>query len=513
MRHSTTSPEKLGWVVYNYLILRKFGQNIGGKVENEKLVVTSPCDGEKIAELEADNGKTLAYKIKQAISAQKEWAGESRGNREKFLLTLSSAITEKRQELIDIIVYDAGKTAKEAAAEIDGAASILKKTIDDSKLADLNGMIRIKERPPVGIAGLITSFNFPLAVAYWTIAPALLAGNAVIWKPSEKTPMIAAAVKEIFDKVMKEYSDLLNIIIGGRDIGQRLVAHEQIDMISATGSVAMGQGIKNTLAQKENNNIPPILELGGNNGVIISNKMSDEHLSWSINAITLSFLATSGQRCTNTRRLIVHKDICEKTISLLKQKITDFLSTNEIISPVTGESNKYGYSCLIDEESFLNFEKSKKQAILEGGEIFAGGRLLKEKYPSAYYVEPSLAIMSKQSAIMHKETFAPLIFIVSYDDFSEAVELLNEPENAGLVNGFYTQSQQEAEIFAHSNKAGHTLINSPKGTGTPAFGMGFGGNRLSGEGEILNSSDPLHPFTKRTSFNRIAINSEIKMDK
>ncbi|MEQ1705602.1 MAG: aldehyde dehydrogenase family protein [Rickettsiales bacterium] len=482
----------------------------GNSVSN--LVVISPCDGSVIAELATDNGQTLAYKIERARQAQKKWADNPRATREKLLTAFSDAINANKKSLIDLIIYDAGKTEKEASAEVVGAADILKKTIENSALPEFGGMTRCKERPPVGVVGLITSFNFPLAVAHWTIAPALLAGNAVIWKPSEKTPMVAATIKENFDSIAGEYSDLLQIIIGDRDIGARLVAHEQIDMISATGSVAMGQGIKAALAQKENNKIPPILELGGNNGVIISEKITDEHLTFAVSSIMGSFLATSGQRCTNTRRLIVQEKIYDKIVSALKQNIEKFLASGAIVNPLSGASNDYGYAVLIDEDSFQRFESAKKQALLEGGKILFGDRLRISDASNVFFVEPALALMPKQSQIMHKETFAPLLFVTPYKKFSEAIDLVNAPENAGLVNGIYTQSKIEAEIFARENQAGHCVINSPKGTGTPAFGMGFGGNKHSGEGEILNNADPLQAFTRPSKFNRIAINSAVNMD-
>lgn len=446
------------------------------------------------------------------MSAQESWKNKPRAEREKLLTALSDEITSERQKLIEVIVYDAGKTPKEAAAEVDGAADIIKKTIVNATLPDFGGMTRCKERPPVGVVGLITSFNFPLAVAFWTIAPALLAANAVLWKPSEKTPMVAIAIKEIFDEIAGEFSNLLQILIGARDIGARLVGHEQVDMISATGSVAMGQGIKASLAQKQNNSVPPILELGGNNGVIISNKVTNEHLEFSVNSIMNSFLATSGQRCTNTRRLIVHNKIYEQVVSQLERNIKNFLSSDTIKNPVSGASNDYGYAVLIDEDSYQRFESAKKQALLEGGKILFGARLNLDKSKNVFFVEPALALMPKQSQIMYRETFAPILFITKYDDFNEAIKLVNAPENAGLVGGIYTQNKEEAEIFARENGAGHTLINSPKGTGTPAFGMGFGGNKESGDGEILNNADPLQAFTRAGSYNRIASNSAVAMD-
>lgn len=476
------------------------------------LKVTSPCDGTVIAELAVDDAKTVAYKAEQAVAVQGLWQEKSRSEREKLLIAYSDAITANRQKLIELVVYDAGKTQKEAAVEVDGAADILRKTVEQASLPDLLGMKRVKERPAVGVVGLITSFNFPLAVAHWTIAPALLAGNSVIWKPSEKTPMVALAVKEIFDEVAKENANLLQLVIGEREIGARLVASENVDMISATGSVAMGQAIKKTLSLKKNNQVPPILELGGNNGVIISEKISAEHLQWSVSAIMNSFLATSGQRCTNTRRLIVERTIYDEVTLLFKQKIEDFIASGVIVNPLSGISNDYGYACLIDGDSFERFEIAKSVAQAENGEVKFGGRLLIHESPNVYFVEPALALMPTQSEIMHTETFAPLLFITPYDNFAEAMELLNAPENAGLVGGIYTQNQFEADIFARKCEAAHCLINSPKGTGTPAFGMGFGGNKHSGEGEILNNADPLQAFTRRGEFSRIAVNIAVIMD-
>jgi aldehyde dehydrogenase (NAD+) len=171
------------------------------------------------------------------------------------------------------------------------------------------------------------------------------------------------------------------------------------------------------------------------------------------------------------------------------------------------------YGPLIDGDAFRRFSEAGERVAQEGGKMLFGGRLLEKEYPQAYYIEPALALLPKQTAVMYEEIFAPLLFIVPYDGMiEEALALLNAPENAGLVNGIYTLSQREADRFAATNQAGHGVINSPKGTGTPAFGMGFGGNKASGEGEILNAADPLQAFTRTGNFRRMARNSEIAMD-
>jgi aldehyde dehydrogenase (NAD+) len=229
--------------------------------------------------------------------------------------------------------------------------------------------------------------------------------------------------------------------------------------------------------------------------------MSPSHLEWSLSAVLNSFLGTTGQRCTNTRRLIVHASMMDKTVAILSEKIASFVPED------------FGYNVLIDGDAFARFEKAKQQALAEGGHIIMGARTKADIAPHGYSVEPALALMPKHSAIMEEETFAPLLFITAYHgDIAQALALVNQPANAGLVNGIYTQSQHEADYFAAHNLAGHSLVNSPKGTGTPAYDMGFGGNKESGQGEILNAADPLAAFTRPDHFRRIAYNKDIVMD-
>ena len=466
------------------------------------LTVTSPMDGSVLTALKQDNSQSLENKILSVKAAQALWAKQNRAQRVARVEKLAACLREYKRQLAELIHLEGGKTDKEAAAEADSSADILLKTIKNTTLAELSGMARCKERPAVGVVGLITSFNFPLVVANWTIAPALLAANGVLWKPSEKTPLTALAYKGIFDKAMEEYKDLLQVLVGGRDIGTALVAHEDVDMISATGSVGMGKGIKAALAKKKNNSIKPILELGGNNGVIISNRLSPDHLEWALSALLNSFLGTTGQRCTNTRRLIVHSSLYEQVISGLTHKIAGF------------NWEDYGYNALIDEDAYQRFDQAKQKVISESGNIIMGRRIKTDQFPQGFYVEPALALLPTHSAIMEEEIFAPLLFITPYEgDISMAIKLVNKPANAGLVNGIYTQSQQEAERFASENQAGHSLINSPKGTGTPAFDMGFGGNKDSGEGEILNAADPLRAFTRGDEVSRVAWNKDVVMDR
>ena len=491
-------------------IMTSLGANAALNVP-EGLAVHSPDNGAVIATLAVDTVATVAKKINAARGAQASWATRSRKEKETLLLAFSAALKAVRDEVAAVLHLESGKTLKEAAGEVESAAEQMPKTIRDATLPELNGMLRMKERPPVGVVGLITSFNFPIAVAHWTMAPAFLAGNAVVWKPSEKTPLTALAVKAIFDRVPGTPKDLLQVLIGGRAAGEALVADEAVDMISATGSVGMGLGIKKTLAKKKNNGIPPILELGGNNGVIISNQLSKAHLEWSLKAIMHSFLGTTGQRCTNTRRVFIHRDVYDEAVAIARQLIEAFMNS-VITSEGIDIGNAYGFAALIDADGFTRFERAKQQVAADGGTILFGKRRYADRSPGAFYVEPVLALLPTQTAIMHEETFAPLLYLVPYTgDVATAVAMVNAPENAGLVAGIYTQNQREADQFAATVDAGHALINAPKGTGTPAFGMGFGGNKHSGCGEILNSADPLAPFVRQDRFTRVAQNKDVAM--
>ena len=437
----------------------------------------------------------LRFHVLAAQEAQHQLADLGRKARVALLESYAAGLQAARTTLAETLAQDAKKTLKDAQAEVDASIDIIHKTIKDATLADIGDMAREKIRPPVGIVGLITSFNFPMVVAHWNIAPAILAGNAVLWKPSEKTPLAAFECKKIFDATAGKHKDVLQVLRGNRALGASMVAHEEVDMISATGGVAMGEAIRKTLATKENNSVPPILELGGNNAVVIGEKVDDTHISFAVNAILTSFLGTTGQRCTNTRRLIIYVKWFERVVAQLERLVGEFISSGAMNDP----ENIYGYRQLIDDDAVKRLEQTKAQAIKQGAKILFGG-------PN----EPVLAIMPGQAAIMHTETFAPLLYLVPYSGLIDsAMKLVNEPENAGLVNGIYTLSQEEADRFVALNEAGHSLINSPKGTGTPANGMGFGGNKASGSGEILWSGDPLAAFTKPAPAKRVAVNKAI----
>lgn len=478
------------------------------------LAVDSPCTGATLAHVAVADAASVAAKVQAAKTATAEWRTQPRAVREAFVEALSQAVRAQKEALGALITHEGGKTLKEGMGEAEGSADVLAKTIKDSALPELGGMVRVKEREPAGVVALITSFNFPLAVANWTIAPALLAGNAVIWKPSEKTPLTALAYEKIFMEAAAKFpavpAGLFSTVIGGADVGSALVADEAVDMVSATGSVMMGRAIRSTLAKKKNRSVPPILELGGNNAIVISGRNSPEQITRALDALLQSVLGTAGQRCTNTRRLIVYETVYSQVMEGLKKCFQEFIASGVIGNPLTSEPNAYGYGPLIDADAYERFEWAKQQVVIEGGHIHFGARIQAD----GVYVEPALAEMKSQTEVMHHEVFAPLLFVAPCKpDIKVALAAVNAPENAGLVNGIYTQDAGEAEYFALHNRAGHSVINSPRGTGTPANGMGFGGQRASGEGEILNAADPLAAFCKpHGAVRRIARDASVPLD-
>lgn len=490
-----------------------------GAGSGRQVVTHSPINGELLATLASDDGASLAQKILALKTAQRKWQALPRAIREAFLKHYAAAIREHTDALKTLVVIDAGKMFFEAAGEVAGSAAVLENTIAQTAKLEEGGEL---SRPALGVVGLITSYNFPLAVAHWTIAPALLAGNAVLWKPSEKTPLVALAIEAIFASAATSFADaeippqLLQVLLAGRDVGQLMVASDDVAMISATGSVGMGKAIHATLETRHTKPAPPVLELGGNNPVIISGELTDAERETALKSVLFSAVASSGQRCTDTRRLIVHDSQYDVTLAWLKKQEQAIIDKGIIGNPFDLAEAKESYGPLIDEHAYQSYVQALERSFAAGGVMHVGEatyqdmpdesayRLYADRWPNAYYPKPVLVEMKQQvpGGLLHDETFAPILFLLRYSDFTQALELANAPTNAGLVQGIYTHSRAEASAFAGACAAGHGVINSPTGTGTPAGGLGFGGCRDSGEGEILGL-DPLAPFSRGASLAKL----------
>tara|TARA_B100000497_G_scaffold127992_1_gene172365 strand:- start:5402 stop:6502 length:1101 start_codon:yes stop_codon:yes gene_type:complete len=339
---------------------------------------------------------------------------------------------------------------------------------------------------PLGIVGIISAFNFPVAVWAWNSAIAWICGNVCIWKPSEKTPFTALACQRIFVDVLKANDlpeGISSIIIGGRDIGKAMAESKDIPLISATGSTRMGKSVAQAVAGRLGKSI---LELGGNNAIIISDNADLNH---AVPAIVFGAVGTAGQRCTSTRRLIIHKDqydtLVEKLVNAYGQlKIGDPLDQNNHVGPV------------IDHDAVENYKKTIKTAKEQGGKILCGDEVLTgDGYESGCYLKPTIIAATPDMQIVKHETFAPILYVMPYDELNEAVDIQNGVPQ-GLSSAIFTLNVREAESFLSQTGSDCGIANVNIGTSGAEIGGAFGGEKETGGGRE-SGSDAWKAYMRR----------------
>ena len=353
---------------------------------------------------------------------------------------------------------------------------------------------------PLGVVGVITAFNFPVAVWSWNTALALVCGNAVIWKPSEKSPLTALATQAIFQKALARFGEapegLAQLLIGQREVGETLVDSPIVALVSATGSTRMGREVAPRVATRFGRSL---LELGGNNAIIVSESAD---LPMAVRGIVFGAIGTAGQRCTSTRRLIVHKSRIDELVSDLKKayqsvKIGNPLEHATLLGP------------LIDQNAFDAMQEALHQAQQQGGNLLTGGlRALQERYPEAYYVEPALVTMPNQTAIVKHETFAPILYVMSYDAFDEAISMHNDVPQ-GLSSAIFTTNLLEAETFLSAAGSDCGIANVNIGTSGAEIGGAFGGEKETGGGRE-SGSDAWKAYMRRAT-NTINYSKELPL--
>ncbi len=450
-------------------------KNYSGK----DLPAESPIDGERLACLKTDSAQSLERKIKQSVIAFKEWRDVPAPKRGELVRLLGEELRKYKEPLARLVSLECGKILEEGRGEVQEMIDICDFAIGLSRT--IGGLTIPSERPnhsmqenwlPLGPVGIISAFNFPVAVWSWNAALALICGDSVIWKPSEKTPLCAVAIQEVFLRAAKKYGNapenLSQIVIADRVIGEILVNDKRLPLISATGSTSMGRKVGEIVANRFGKSL---LELGGNNAIIVT-KSAD--LNIALPSILFGAAGTAGQRCTTTRRLIVHKSI-EKELNaklknaykLIQKKIGNPLENGVLVGP------------LIDEASYNNMQKALKEAKKSGAEILGGNRVMKDKFPKAYYVEPALALLKKPAEIVNHETFAPILYVMTYDKLEDAIEMNNSVPQ-GLSSAIFTTDIREAEIFKKYSDCGISNVNI--GTSGAEIGGAFGGEKETGGG-------------------------------
>jgi aldehyde dehydrogenase (NAD+) len=475
-------------------LLAKLGVNesafSGGDLE-----VRSPVTGEKIAALKSMSASQASDAIEAAHEAFKAWRMVPAPRRGELVRLLGEELRAHKADLGRLVSIEVGKIPSEGLGEVQEMIDICDFAVGLSR--QLYGLTIATERPghrmmetwhPLGVVGVISAFNFPVAVWSWNAALAFVCGDSVVWKPSEKTPLTALACEAIFARAMERFGDdapkdLLKVLIGDRAVGEVLVDHPKVPLVSATGSTRMGREVAPRLAKRF---ARAVLELGGNNAGIVC---PSADLDMAVRAIAFGAMGTAGQRCTTLRRLIVHESVYDQLVPRLKKAYESVSVGN----PLEGKAL---VGPLIDRAAFENMQKALKEAEAQGGKVTGGARV-ETAYADAYYVRPALVEMPRQVSPVTEETFAPILYVMKYKDFDEALEMHNAV-GAGLSSSIFTRDITESERFLSAEGSDCGIANVNIGTSGAEIGGAFGGEKETGGGRE-SGSDAWKAYMRRAT--------------
>lgn len=462
------------------------------KYQGGEHTVYSPIDGSRIASLNLEPPQAVSDKIGAAHQAHLSWRDTPAPRRGELVRLFGQVLRQHKDDLGALVSIEAGKITQEGLGEVQEMIDICDFAVGLSR--QLYGLTIASERPghhmreswhPLGVVGIISAFNFPVAVWAWNTSLALVCGNSVIWKPSEKTPLTALACQALFEKALEQFGEapanLSQLIIGDRDAGEALVDDPRVPLISATGSTRMGREVGPRVAARFGRSI---LELGGNNAMIVT---PSADLELAVRAILFSAAGTAGQRCTTLRRLIVHRSVKDEVVARVKAAYGQVRIGDPREGSLVGP--------LIDKQAFSAMQDALTRARDEGGAVFGGERRLQDVYPNAYYVAPALVEMPGQSEVVRHETFAPILYVLCYDDFNEALRLNNEVPQ-GLSSCIFTTDVREAERFQSASGSDCGIANVNIGTSGAEIGGAFGGEKETGGGRE-SGSDAWKAYMRR----------------
>lgn len=475
-------------------------QNLGSSTgqqwfsEGKEFESFSPVDGKLIANIKSSNRKDYEAVIKQAGDAFLQWRLLPAPKRGDIVRQLGDKLRELKPILGKLVSYEMGKSYQEGMGEVQEMIDICDFALGLSR--QLYGNTIHSERPghrmydqyqPLGVVGIITAFNFPVAVWAWNTALALVCGNTVVWKPSEKTPLCAVACQKLLAEILHNNGlteGISNLIMGDREVGEWLSADNRIALISATGSTRMGKEVAVTVAQRLGKTL---LELGGNNAIIVT---PDADLKMTIIGAVFGAVGTAGQRCTSTRRLIIHEHIYDNvkkqlTKAYAQLKIGDPLDTKNHVGP------------LIDKAAVKSYLNALDKIKTQGGKMLVKGKVLEGKgYESGCYVQPVIAEVENHYQIVQHETFAPILYLIKYKgDISAAIELQNSVAQ-GLSSAVMTNNLREAELFLSAAGSDCGIANVNIGTSGAEIGGAFGGEKETGGGRE-SGSDAWKAYMRR----------------
>ena len=469
------------------------------------LPASTPITGEVLFTVAHSTPEQVDHTIAAAAEAFTAWRDIPAPVRGALVARLGELLAEHKNDLAILVTLEVGKITSEALGEVQEMIDICQFAVGLSR--QLYGRTIASERPghrlletwhPLGVVGVITAFNFPIAVWAWNTAVALVCGDTVVWKPSELTPLTALACQALIGRAAADVGAspaVSGLVLGDRDLGEQLVDDPRVALLSATGSVRMGQQVGPRVAARFGR---VLLELGGNNAAIVT---PSADLDLAVRAIVFAAAGTAGQRCTSLRRLIVHRSVADLVVKRVaaayrQLPIGDPSAPGTLIGP------------LIHETAYRDMVGALEQARAEGGEVIGGDRqdTCADEHHGAYYVAPAVVRMPAQSDIVATETFAPILYVLTYDDLDEAIAL-NNGVPQGLSSAIFSTDLREAERFLHGSDCGIANVNI--GTSGAEIGGAFGGEKQTGGGRE-SGSDAWQAYMRRAT-NTVNYSSDLPL--
>jgi len=462
------------------------------------LVAKTPITGETVAHVRELDAAGATSTIEKAHAAFLEWRLIPSPKRGELVRLLGEELRTNKRALGRLVSIEAGKIESEGLGEVQEMIDICDYAVGISR--QLYGLTIATERHehrmaetwhPLGVAGIISAFNFPVAVWSWNAALALVCGNSIVWKPSEKTPLTALAADALFGRALRRFKadggsapdGLSAVLVGGREIGEALVNNPRVPLVSATGSTAMGRAVAPKLAQRF---ARAILELGGNNAAVVT---PTADLDLTLRGVAFAAMGTAGQRCTTLRRLFVHESIYDSFVPRLKK----VYASVSVGNPLTG--NLVGP--LIDGLAYESMQRALGEAKAAGAAIVGGDRVTVAGADAAFYVRPALVEIDGQTGPVERETFAPILYVIKYSDFDAVIELHNAVPQ-GLSSSIFTNDLREAEAFLSARGSDCGIANVNIGPSGAEIGGAFGGEKETGGGRE-SGSDAWKAYMRRAT--------------
>jgi aldehyde dehydrogenase (NAD+) len=460
------------------------------------LSVRSPIDGAVIGAVHESSADEMHAALARAHTAFIAWREVPAPRRGELVRRFGTVLRQHKAALGALVSIEAGKIESEGLGEVQEMIDICDFAVGLSR--QLHGLTIASERPghrmmeqwhPLGVVGVISAFNFPVAVWSWNAALAVVCGDSVVWKPSEKTPLTALATQALWDQACEGFGadlppHLCQTLTGGAPAGQALVDDPRVALVSATGSTRMGRAVAPRVAARFGR---CLLELGGNNAIVVA---PSADLDLAVRGIVFGAWGTAGQRCTTTRRILVHASLHDELVARLERaraslRIGHPLETGTLVGP------------LIDRAAFDAMQRALERARADGGTVRGGERALAQQLPDAWYAAPALVTMPAQTATVCEETFAPILYVLRYETFDEAIALHNAVPQ-GLSSAIFTNDLREAEAFLAAGGSDCGIANVNIGTSGAEIGGAFGGEKETGGGRE-SGSDAWKNYMRRAT--------------